>query len=273
MGAVSRAAAPTMPIMNQVQLVSTTTDQGQVETYADLAALEDAAFDAGLAAGQHEARMWAILADIRDRELWRLASSPSETFKDYLAGWLLEFYQRLPAGRSSPYSLRHALKVLGLHRRLVGGLGLPEELILTAKPDVLDTLARAIGVWDSKNGALKKLAPGSQVALDNAYPGLPVEDQVRQVVEHVANMPRHGEALDYIKETFGPRSDAPQVVEWHITDGDQPMLAASVKELVNGQVTASFWFSQGVHADGSEDVWPGWLIELLARQLKATLMP
>lgn len=245
----------------------------QVESYSDLAELEEAAYAAGIQAGEHEARMWSILAQIRDRALWRLASNPSETFKDYLAGWLLEFYHRLPAGRSSPYSLRHALKVLGLHRRLVGGLGLAEELVLTAKPDVLDNLTRAIGSWDTKSGELKGITPRAREVLDVEYPGLPVEEQVRQVVERVANMPRHGEAIDYIKSTFGPQSDSERVVEWVVYDGDQPRLGASVKEIVDGQVVESIWYAQGVREDGTDDIWPGWLVQELADKLRATLMP
>jgi hypothetical protein len=175
--------------------------------------LEEASYNAALEAGDAEVIMWQALADIRDTGLWQ--GSGQDTFKDYLSSWTLEVYQRAKSsGRNSPISLRQVQKMLGLHRRLVSGLGMEAEEVFTANADVMDTFTRAMGDWDTKTGAVKYVPPLVQEALDKKFPDLERTAQIKAAAEEIAAIPRHGEAIATIKATYGPPNEATHVHEW-----------------------------------------------------------
>jgi hypothetical protein len=230
--------------------------------------LEEASYNAALEAGDAEVIMWQALADIRDTELWK--STGLDTFKDYLSSWILEVYQRAKStGRNSPISLRQAQKMLGLHRRLVSGLGMEAEEVFTANADVMDTFTRTIGDWDTKTGAVKYVPPLVQDALDKRFPDCERTAQIKLAAEEVANIPRHGEAIDYIKKTYGPPANITNVYEWIMEVGEHgEVCTLKCKEgevdTATGEIGAEnwHWFSLAHDAPLSRKV-----LEALARRL------
>jgi hypothetical protein len=256
-------AAP--PIMDMHFLDSLPGAQNLVPSIT-LQQLEEASYTAALEAGDAEVIMWQALADIRDTGLWQ--GSGLATFKDYLSSWTLEVYQRARlSGRNSPISLRQVQKMLGLHRRLVAGLGMEAEEVFTANADVMDTFTRTIGDWDTKTGAVKYVPPLVQDALDQKFPDLERSAQIKAAAEEVAHIPRHGEAIDFIKKAYGPPTNTAYVYEWVMeVTGEACTLKCKESAVAeaSGEVEAEtwHWFS----LDSIEPL-PCRVLEAMARRL------
>ena len=228
--------------------------------------LEEASYNAALEAGDAEVIMWQALADIRDTGLWQ--SSGQDTFKNYLSSWTLEVYQRAKStGRNSPISLRQVQKMLGLHRRLVSGLGMEAEEVFTANVDVMDTFTRAMGDWDTKTGAVKYVPPLVQGVLDKKFPDFERTTQIKLAAEEIASIPRHGEAIAMIKAIYGPQTGATSVYEWVVEAGND-VCTLKCKEVdvdaLTGEVKSEtwHWFNLAHEAPLKRNV-----LEALARRL------
>lgn len=239
--------------------------------------LEEQSYACALVAGEAEWMMWQSLAMIRDKGLWRAAGDTTYTFDAYLSDWMHEVRNRAAdrakekgeAVPALPFSVSLAQKKLALHRRFVDHLECAPAKVLAAPLHVMTTLASTVAAkWDYKTGAPLEIKTAAEVGLAKEFPEEPnIEARIKKAVEVVTAIPSEKQALEYIKERFGPPPE--EKIEYRyvvVVYEGVPYLRCreiAVNE-TTGDAQSDKWYDW-------QAVWPDAAIEALAKKLGAVM--
>lgn len=227
--------------------------------------LEEYSYTYALNAHDAEAKLWEVLAYIRDNDLWKSSTEQGFTFTDYMLEWIHEAAQR----GATPFSVSYMQKRLASHRRLVAWAGADANTVLAAPLNVVAKLMGTISeTWDYKTGEPLQLNPVALAAMDKEFPGETVEAKIAKTAEMLATM-KPKEALGYIKDNLSvPPAQQKTSLEFVVkTDPDVPEIWAHLVTINDkAEVTGDEWFSS-VHAKP----WPQSIKDALLKKLSGTV--
>jgi hypothetical protein len=224
---------------------------------ATLADLEEASYRLVQDLGDAEWKLIEVLAAIRDSGMWKQSH---ERFDEYLRDWAIEASNRLPSGRGLPVSVRLLQAKLSLHRRLVGWAGMAPSEVLAQPWYVMDRLCRTLGRWDYKTGA-PTLSETARQRLTEQYGEQPEAALIQRAVGDVSHIAIPGDAIQFIKDNFGPTIEDQTVYEIILeVHAGFPVIRCHVQEFDKDGLTAAAWY-------GPDRPWPEDAIAYLARLL------